>query len=95
MTIRAKLTMWYAAILFVSVLLITGFAHQEFAHEEKLINRSAGRIVENDAWEDAFDVTMTCAVPAAVIGLIGGWFLMRKALAPVAALTEAAASDAL
>jgi len=91
MTIRAKLTMWYAAILFVSVLLITGFAHQEFAHEEKLINRSAGRIVENDAWEDAFDVTMTCAVPAAVIGLIGGWFLMRKALAPVAALTEAAA----
>jgi len=91
MTIRAKLTLWYASILFISVLLITAFTHQKFAHEEKLINRSRGQVVENDAWEDALDVTLACAVPAVLVGLLGGWFLMRKAMAPVAALTQAAA----
>jgi signal transduction histidine kinase len=29
-------------------------------------------------------------VPAAILGVAGGWFLMRRAMAPVAALTEAA-----
>ena len=91
MTIRAKLTIWYASILFISVLLITSLTHRKFVHEEKLINRSRGRIVENDAWEDALDITLTCAVPAAIVGLLGGWFLMRKAMAPVASLTQAAA----
>ena len=91
MTIRARLTFWYAGILFASVLVITGATYYKFRHEEALINASNGRVVENDAWEDALSITLTCAVPAALVGLAGGWLLMRKAMAPVAALTEGAA----
>jgi len=36
------------------------------------------------------DLVLCCGVPAAAIGLAGGWWLTRQALAPVAALTQAA-----
>lgn len=89
MTIRARLTFWYAGILFVSVLLITGLSYHEFSREQA--KASNGEDVENDGWEDAAQITLWCGLPAAVIGLAGGWWLMRKAMSPVAALTAAAA----
>ena len=91
MTIRAKLTLWYAGILFVSVLLITTVAHREFVHEEALLNSAQGRVVESDAWEDALSGAMYGGIPAAVVGLLGGWWLMRKAMSPIATLTKATA----
>jgi signal transduction histidine kinase len=91
MTIRTKLTLWYAGILFISVLAITGLAHQKFAAEEAKLRLMKDPFVENDAWEDAFDITLYCGLPAAIVGLAGGWWLMRKAMSPVTALTQATA----
>lgn len=91
MTIRARLTLWYAGILFVSGPLITGLSYHEFLREQAMAKASHGADVENDGWEDAAQITLSCGLPAAIIGLAGGWWLMRKAMSPVAALTTAAA----
>ncbi len=90
MTIRARLTLWYAGILFVSVLLITGLAYHEFSREQAVFKASKGKIDENDGWQDALEISSSCGIPAAIVGLVGGWWLMRKAMSPVTALTEAA-----
>lgn len=93
MTIRARLTIWYAGILFVSVLLISTLSLLEFARERANARHHHGHEEneENDAPEDTLQIAVVCGIPAAVIALAGGWWLMRKAMSPVAALTEAAA----
>ena len=91
MKIRARLTLWYMSILFVSVLLITGFSYHEFARETALLKASNGEDEERDAWHDALGISLSCGVPAAIVAFVGGWWLMRKALSPVTTLTRAAA----
>jgi signal transduction histidine kinase len=91
MTIRARLTAWYASILFISVLLITTLGYLEFAREKRAAAIPGGEETEYDAWEDAAQISFICGIPAAIVGLAGGWWLMRKAMSPIAALTEAAA----
>lgn len=89
MTIRARLTLWYAAILCASTLLIAGLSYREFLKEARVAH---GNIVDGDAeqdgWEDVVEIAIVCGLPAAVLGLAGGWWLMRKSMAPVTALTE-------
>jgi signal transduction histidine kinase len=89
MTIRSRLTFWYAGILFASVILIGVLSVREFMREQERA-RANREEAENDGWEDTVQITLSCGIPAAVIGLAGGWWLMRKAMAPVSALTEAA-----
>ncbi len=92
MTIRSKLTLWYAAILCASTLLIVGLSYREFAremrraHQKDVDNEDA----EQDGWEDVVQIAVLCGIPAAILGLAGGWWLMHKALSPVTAITEAA-----
>src|SRR5580698_2129799 len=90
MTIRARLTFWYAGILFASVLAITGLSYKEFMHERAEQSAAKDPEVENDSWEDIAQILLSCGLPAAIVGLAGGWWLMRKAMKPVTALTEAA-----
>ena len=90
MTIRSRLTFWYAGILFASVLVITGLSYKEFLHERAEAAAANGGEMENDSWEDIAQILLSCGLPAAVVGLAGGWWLMRKAMKPVAALTQAA-----
>jgi signal transduction histidine kinase len=91
MTLRARLTWWYAGILFVSVVVISWFSYQEFDEDRRAARHVHGWFGEYDAWQDLAEISLFCGVPAALIGLVGGWWLMRKAMSPVAALTEAAA----
>ncbi len=94
MTIRAKLTLWYAAILSASLLLITALAYTEFVLEERQPHMKSGDesepLVPAKAYSEVTDIILWFALPAALLGLAGGWWLTRKALAPVAALTNAA-----
>jgi signal transduction histidine kinase len=91
MTLRARMTLWYASILFVSMLLITVLSWQELAEEHKAALKSKNPAAEYDGWEDLTQIGLSCGLPAALIGLIGGWWLMRKAMSPVTTLTAAAA----
>lgn len=105
MTVRMRLTLWYAAVLFVSVLVIGSVAYHEFVVERRQALREMhGEIQatgkrdqpmsfeqeESEAVSDVFQITVWFGLPAAILGLAGGWFLMHKALAPVTALTRAA-----
>ena len=92
MTIRVKLTLWYACVLFASLMLCGALLYQEWVIEprQKHKRHIAEHEDEEDGLSDLVQDLLLCAVPASVLGLGGGWWLMRRALAPVTALTQAA-----
>ena len=93
MTIRTRLTLWYAGVLGASVLVIGGVAYHEFVlekHREQRAAKMPATEVREEETEDLRDILLWYVLPAAVLALGGGWLITRKALAPVAALTAAA-----
>ncbi|MDQ6632374.1 MAG: ATP-binding protein [Verrucomicrobiota bacterium] len=89
MTIRTRLSLWYAGILFASVLLVAGFSYQHLLEERRQAKAEHETVEEEEeAWRKLGKIGLWCGIPAALLGLGGGWFLTRKALAPVAALTQ-------
>ena len=95
MTLRARLSLWYAGIMFVSLLLMGTMTYRAFAPGPPV--SGGGR---NDEWRqdednandlrDILRILFWCGVPPALLALVGGWWLMNTALAPVATLTQAA-----
>lgn len=85
MTIRKRLTLWYTGILLFSVVLVGGLSVAELRE----LNRRSSRHERREALEDIGDYIFWVGVPAALLSIVGGWWLMRKALAPVATLTQA------
>ena len=91
MTIRTRLTIWYAAIMFVSLLAMSLLTYHEFApdpHPANVISKSEEG--DESDMSEMLRILFWCGVPPALIALGGGWWLMRRALAPVAAITLAA-----
>lgn len=92
MTIRARLSLWYAGFLFASVMLIAVLGLQELREEQsKSEHRGNGTVVQEKLMREISEVVVIVGLPAALVALIGGWWLTRQALAPVHALTEAVA----
>jgi signal transduction histidine kinase len=71
-------------MLLASIFLVTVFALDEIDERR----HHGGHAFHNI--EELVNIVLWTAIPAAVLGLGGGWWLMRKALAPVTTLTEAA-----
>ena len=94
MKIRTRLTLWYAGILFASTLILTGLSYKHFLDEQRGRQRAAtiGEFIEREMedWDDVMAMVLWFGIPTALVGLVGGWFLMRKAMSPVVALTHAA-----
>ena len=107
MTIRSRMTLWYAGILLFSILLVAGISINELNNRQREAQKEAdlqnklireGKLewddpVEPDSgmnWRDEVDVALWIGVPGALLSIGGGWWLMRKALAPVAILTQKA-----
>jgi signal transduction histidine kinase len=89
MTIRTRLTLWYTAILSLSLFLLSAALYYELVIEPRT-NSSRGK---NEAVETEIDeLIFLYELPVLAIAVLGGWWLMKKALAPVAAITEATAS---
>jgi len=84
MTIRTRMTFWFCGMLLASIFLVTIFALDELDERRN----HGGHAYRNI--EEIVAIVLWTAIPAAVLGIGGGWWLMRKALAPVATLTEAA-----
>ena len=93
MTIRTRLSLWFAGVLFVSLLTMSGLAYYEFVVEQRQPRSGApgAEAPEVQGPADALTLALWCGVPAAALGLAGGWWLTTRALRPVAALTDAAA----
>lgn len=93
MTIRTRLTLWYSAVMFVSLLAMGLFSYHEFVVEPRNDAREKGVVEpesETDTALEAFGIVFSCGLPAAILALGGGWWFMRKAMAEVGALTHAA-----
>jgi signal transduction histidine kinase len=91
MTIRTRLTLWYAVIFSASLLVIGVSMYSELVVEQRAkLARHAGGAVDDDAGTDITQIIAFYGGSAIVIGLLGGWWLTRRAFAPVTALTQAA-----
>jgi signal transduction histidine kinase len=91
MTIRTRLTLWYAAIFSVSLLVIGIAMYSELVLEARAKSAHHHRAtVDDDAGMDITQIIFFYGGSAIVVGLLGGWWLTRRAFAPVAALTTAA-----
>jgi signal transduction histidine kinase len=96
MTIRTRLTLWFAGVLMVSLFAMVGLSYYELVVEPRNKARMQAseanpeEMKEDPPGEELLEALAWSGVPALVLGLGGGWWLMRRTLAPVAALTEAA-----
>ena len=84
MTIRTRMTLWYSGVLLLSTLLIAVLAFDELRERDEQPHRAS------KGMEEIVGIVLWIGIPAVVLSIGGGWWLMRKALAPVATLTEAA-----
>ena len=90
MTIRTRLTLWYAAIFSLSLLVIGVSMYYELVVEQRAkIARHHGDGVDDDAGTDITQIIIFYGGSAIVVGVLGGLWLTRRALAPVVALTNA------
>ena len=87
MTIRTRLTLWYAGVLTVSLLIIGLGTYREI--DEQLRHEHRREPTEH-AINETSEMVFQVGLPAVLLGLLGGWWLTRRALAPVKKLTDAA-----
>jgi len=83
-TIRTRLTLWYAGMLLVSLLLMSGVLYYELVYEHR------GTVSGEPPAKQMADIIFMYGVPTLLLLIVGGRFLMRRTLEPLAALTETA-----
>jgi len=84
MTIRTRLTLWYAGMLLGSLLLMGGVLHYELVGEYE-----RGNVPESPAKKIA-DILLSYGLPTVIVLILGGSWLIRRALRPVETLTATA-----
>ena len=91
MTIRTRLTVWYAAIFSLSLLIIGVSVYWELVVEQRAreAHHQTAEAVDDDAGMDITQDIILYGGGAIIVGVLGGLWLTRRALAPVRALTEA------
>jgi signal transduction histidine kinase len=87
LTIRTRLSLWYFGILIVSLAFMAAVVHYEWAEQLDAIRKHQQE--PEPAWEEVGEVVLYYGAPTALLLLVGGWLLMRRALAPIEALTGA------
>ena len=87
MTIRTRLTLWYAGIL-VASLVVIGFGTYQTIDEQ--LRHDHRREPTERAIGETSEMVFQVGLPAVLLGLLGGWWLTRRALAPMKNLTDAA-----
>jgi heavy metal sensor kinase len=86
MKIRTRLTWWYAGILIMSLLIMGVGTFREISEQLRHEHRNRA---EGHALDEASEMIFQVGLPAVILGLLGGWWLTRRALAPVTKLTDA------
>lgn len=87
MTIRTRLTLWYAGLSLFSLSFLAWGLYREFVLEPKKL--AAQGLRPDTAREEIGEVLLWYTLPGAVLAVMGGWWLTRRLLAPVTRLTEA------
>ncbi len=87
MRIRTQLALWYTGILLAGFLLIFGWAYYEFVIEHPAV----AQVLAKEGFtplDEIGEILLYGGVPAVIVALVGGWFLMRRALGPLTSLTN-------
>ena len=87
MTIRTRLTLWYGGILLASLALMATAVYCESMEQRERILRA--KLLE-PAWEEVAEVILFYGLPTCLLLLLAGWLFLRKLLAPIRSLTQAA-----
>jgi signal transduction histidine kinase len=87
MTIRTRLTLWYAGILTASLLVIGYGTYREIDEQMRHDHR---KTPTEHAISETSEMVFQVGLPAILLGLLGGWWLTRRALGLVKKLTDAA-----
>jgi signal transduction histidine kinase len=85
-TIRTRLTFWYSGMMFVSLLLMGGVLYYELVYEPQATSPAQAREAPP---KQMLDILVFYGTPTLLLVLVGGWFLMRRTLAPITTLTDA------
>lgn len=88
MTIRTRLTLWYAGILLGSVVVIGGGMYYELIVERRAAK--AQRLPKERMEHKVGEIVLLYTLPSMLVAFLGGWWLTRRALAPLNTLTRAA-----
>ena len=88
MTIRVRLTLWYGGIMLVSLGVLAGVLHHEWAEQTARLrdDRKAPPL----PWNEAGEVALFYGLPTVLLLVAGGSLLLRKSLRPITTLTQAA-----
>src|SRR3569833_3014999 len=86
MKIRARVTLWYAAILTASLIFMGAGTYQEIYEQ---LHRENYEHVWQRAFDEACEMVFYVGLPAVLLCLLSGWWITRRALAPVVELTRA------
>src|SRR5262245_2537775 len=78
------MTIWYSAVLLISALTIAGLSIQEL-HEQRDQTEDPA-----ESSRDIVELMLAIGLPAVLLSVGGGWWLMRRAFAPISSLTQAA-----
>lgn len=90
MSIRTRLTLWFGGILGVSLVILAGVLFYEW--EEQQHRMLTERKPPEPAIKEVGEIVLMFGLPTAILLVAGGSVLLRKSLAPVRALTQAAES---
>lgn len=94
MRIRTRLTLWYAGIILLSLTAMAWLSYRHFAPEPKSIEERIADLKEDAAdssdLREVWSILLWCGLPAGLLAIVGGWWIARKSLAPIAELTRAA-----
>jgi signal transduction histidine kinase len=86
MKIRTRVTFWYAAILIASLIIMGAGTYNEISEQ---LHHDHSTHIWQRALDETSEMVIDVGLPAIALGLLGGWWITRKALAPVTALTQA------
>ena len=93
MTIGTRLILWFATVLVLSILAMGMLSYYELVIEPRnkveTRHEHPAKSKEEAPFGEVMEALGWCAVPALVLGVGGGWWLMRRTLAPISALTQA------
>lgn len=89
MTLRSRILLYYSATLSVSLVIVGFWTWFEF--DEQLQRVMAGgkeEVLRHSAVEETAEILIFGGLPAILLGIVGGIFLMRRALRPIGDLTQ-------
>ena len=88
MKILTRLTLWQCAVLLLGLLIMASGMYYELVFERRAAK--AARLPKESMDEEVLEVILVYCAPAMLVAVTLGWWKMRKALAPLEALTAAA-----